>query len=305
MAPVHTARGRSLPNRSLSRAMYNILEKIQENPIQFRQLNCDGELLTEFDCPLDQPFADVWSHENFFVHMLEGRKGWYNQEGEVLVSAGETAFVRKGATLLKQYLDQPSCVVLFFVSDEFICDTLRSIGFERSKEQRAVPSVIRLNTGRVLHGFFQGMLAHFQEPRAARPELVRLKFRELLLSAVNDPENADLLAYFCSLLNAPVQERVRRVMEDNYMYNLELEQYARLSGRSLSAFKRDFQEVFGAAPGKWLRERRLERARTMLSTGRLQVSEVAFQCGFENLSHFSRVFKEAYGHAPALMREKV
>lgn len=282
--------------------MYNILDKIKSQPIIFRQLQCDDELLTEFNCPLKDPLEDIWSHENFFVHMLEGRKAWISAEEEVLVAAGGTAFVRKGATFLRQYLDQPSCVVLFFVSDAFICETLRSIGFERSKEHRAVPAVIPINTGRVLEGFFQGMLPHFQESRPARPELVRLKFGELVLAAVNDPDNAELLSYFCSLLNDPVQERVRRVMEDNYCFNMELAQLAKLSGRSLAAFKRDVQEVFGMPPGRWIRQRRLERARTLLGRGELQVSEVAFQCGFENLSHFSRAFKEAYGTTPATVR---
>lgn len=282
-------------------AMYNILEKIKNDPIGFRQLCLDEQLLTEFNCPMKNPLQDLWSHENFFVHMLEGRKGWYSLEGEVLLHPGETAFVRKGATLLRQYLDKPSCVVLFFVSDEFICDTLRSLGRERINEPHEVPNVIRVHTGLVLESFFQGMLAHFQEAKPS-DELLRLKFRELLLSVVSDAQNADVLNYFCSLLHDPVKERVRRVMEDNYTYNLELTDLARLSGRSLAAFKRDVQEIFGMPPGRWLRQRRLERAHSMLTTGELQVSEIAFQCGFENLSHFSRTFKEVYGHAPASVR---
>lgn len=120
---------------------------------------------------------------------------------------------------------------------------------------------------------------------------------------VGDPRNAEVLTYFCSLLHDPARERVRRVMEDNYQYNLQLEDFARLCGRSLSAFKRDFQEVFGMPPGRWLRQQRLERARALLRSTTMQVSEVAFQCGFENLSHFSRAFKEHFGHAPAALRE--
>ena len=55
-------------------------------------------------------------------------------------------------------------------------------------------------------------------------------------------------------------DRMRRIMEDNYMFNLSLEAYARMCGRSLSAFKRDFQQLYQAAPGRWLREQRLRRA---------------------------------------------
>lgn len=282
--------------------MYNLLDKVKQDPVVFRQLSCDKELITEFNCPLENVVQDIWSHENYFVHMLEGRKGWYSQEGERVLHAGETAFVRKGASIIKQYLDKPSCVVLFFLSDEFICETVRSMGLERRDRPQQPGTVIPVHTDRVLQGFFQGMIPHFQESRRSSPELLRLKFRELLLAVVNDPENEHLFGYFCSLLNDPVRERVRRVMEENYCFNLALTDLARLSGRSLAAFKRDVQDVFGMPPGRWIRQRRLERARTLLASSDLQVSEVAFQCGFENLSHFSRTYKEVFGVAPAASR---
>jgi AraC-like DNA-binding protein len=279
--------------------MFNFLEQIQADPVYYRQLRYDEQLVTEYNCPLDRPKQDLWSHENYVVYVLEGRKGWRHAEGELILGPGDAAFVRKGASIVDQYLEQPFCVVMFFFTDAFICDTLRQMGAERQRTGAVPPPVLSLRTGPVLHGFFHGMLPHFREAVPVRPELLQLKFRELLLSLLNEPHNAELLAYFCSLLNDPVHERMRRVMEDNYCFNLELEDYARLCGRSLSAFKRDFQQVFAEAPGKWLRLRRLERARGLLAEGTLQVSEVAFQCGFENLSHFSRVFKQTYGYSPA------
>lgn len=287
------------PAERSSRNVFNFLDTIKADPVYFRQLRCDDQLVTEYNCPLDRPQQDIWSHENYFVYVLEGRKGWRSAEGEVLLEQGQAAFMRKGANIVDQYLEQPFCVVIFFLTDAFICATLRASGIERRMHGEHPPSVVRLHAGALLDGFFHGMLPYFRESLVAKPELLELKFRELLLAVVHDPHNAALLSYFCSLLHDPAQERVRRVMEDNYSFNLQLEDYARMSGRSLSAFKRDFGEVFGAAPGKWLRERRLQRARTMLLGGGLQVSEVAFQCGFENLSHFSRTFKEAYGVTPA------
>ena len=284
--------------------MFNFLEGIQADPKYYRQLVCDDQLVTEYNCPLEQRMQDLWSHQGYFVFVLEGRKVWHTAQGAVVMDPGDVAFVRKGAGIVEQVFEKPFCVLLFFVSDEFICETLRALGPQPQRPSEQALPMMRLNSGPLMQGFVQSMLPHFREALPAQPELLRLKFRELLLTVITDPKNAAVLSYFCSLLRDPVHERVRRVMEDNYFFNLQLEEYARLSGRSLSAFKRDFQEVFGAAPGKWLRERRLERARTMLGTGRLQVSEVAFQCGFENLSHFSRVFKAAYGHAPAQLKER-
>lgn len=282
--------------------MFNFLEQIKADPGYYRQLRCDDELVTEYTCPLDRKMQDLWSHQGYFVFVLEGRKVWHTAEEAVVLNEGEAAFVRKGAGIVEQSFERPFCVVLFFLTDAFICETLRSLGPRQRRTDGPTPAMVRLNSGPVLQGFVLSMLPHFRETVPADPELLRSKFRELLLAVMSDPRNDRLLSYFCSLLRDPVHERVRRVMEDNYCFNLDLAEYARLSGRSLSAFKRDFQAVFGTTPGTWLRERRLERARTMLGSGHLQVGEVAFQCGFENLSHFSRAFKEKYGHAPAELR---
>ncbi len=84
-----------------------------------------------------------------------------------------------------------------------------------------------------------------------------------------------------------------------------MEEFARLSNRSLSAFKRDFQKEFNVTPGKWLVEKRLHNAMHLLSNAGKTVSEAAFESGFENPSHFSRAFRSYFGIAPASVKLQV
>ena len=93
-------------------------------------------------------------------------------------------------------------------------------------------------------------------------------------------------------------------MNDNYCFNLKLEQYATLCNRSLSAFKRDFEKSFQCTPGKWLLEKRLQHAVHLLTNTGKNVGEAAFESGFENPSHFSRSFKEKFGMPPAAVKQK-
>jgi len=88
-------------------------------------------------------------------------------------------------------------------------------------------------------------------------------------------------------------------MEKNFCFNLKLEDYADLSHRSLSTFKRDFKQQFNQSPGKWLSQRRVHYAANLVVNSNLSVSQVAFESGFEDLSHFSRVFKEIMGSNPS------
>ena len=74
----------------------------------------------------------------------------------------------------------------------------------------------------------------------------------MILTIADNPNNSEIQSYFSSLLNQPQAVSLQRVMDDNYCFNLKLEEYAQLSHRSLSAFKRDFQKHFDTTPGKWL-----------------------------------------------------
>lgn len=88
-------------------------------------------------------------------------------------------------------------------------------------------------------------------------------------------------------------------MTNNYMYNAPLERFAELSGRSLSTFRRDFMNLFGMQPHKWILQKRLETARKRIVENGERPSDIFWELGFETLAHFSRKFKERYGYSPS------
>ncbi|WP_260845799.1 AraC family transcriptional regulator [Paenibacillus sp. Y412MC10] len=78
-----------------------------------------------------------------------------------------------------------------------------------------------------------------------------------------------------------------------------------MSGRSLAAFKRDFQAIYNTSPLKWVRNRRLDKAKELLAETVLSVTDVCFSTGFENIAHFSKVFKERFGLPPSEFRRQL
>ncbi|MCE7766697.1 AraC family transcriptional regulator, partial [Pseudomonas putida] len=87
--------------------------------------------------------------------------------------------------------------------------------------------------------------------------------------------NSELLSYFNTLLQEPQHVSLQRVMEENYCFNLKLEDYAKLSCRSVSAFKRDFSKLYNTSPGKWLLMKRLDHALHLLTNLGKSVSDAA------------------------------
>ncbi|MBS1919793.1 MAG: helix-turn-helix transcriptional regulator [Bacteroidetes bacterium] len=284
--------------------MFNFYEsKLQESE-RFRLLKCGDSLITLYNCPLENKFVDLWSQHNYIVYVIEGRKIWHTAHGSYDLRKGACVFVRKGASIVEQFFDTSFCLVLFFVPDEFIFETLKTKSTPISKPGKKYEQVIAIAKNENLESFFNSMISYFDGAFEPDKSLLELKFRELILIMADNSHNTELLSYFGSLLREPMAISLQRVMEDNYCFNLKLKEYAELSNRSLSAFKRDFQKFFGNTPGKWLLEKRLTYAMHLLSNMNKTVAETAFESGFENTSHFSRSFKERFGMSPAAIKQK-
>lgn len=93
-------------------------------------------------------------------------------------------------------------------------------------------------------------------------------------------------------------------MLKNFMFNMPMEKFGYLTGRSLTTFKRDFKKTFNTTPQKWLTQKRLEFAHYQFAEKRKKPVDVCFEVGFENLSHFSHAFKKHFGYAPTALLER-
>ncbi|HQQ96433.1 MAG TPA: AraC family transcriptional regulator [Cyclobacteriaceae bacterium] len=146
------------------------------------------------------------------------------------------------------------------------------------------------------------MSNYLQQSQTIANELVEIKFKELLLSLVLNPKNYALACYLNAVRKA--DHDFEYVMRKNFLHELSLEDFAKLCGKSLSGFKRDFITHFGCPPGKWITEMRLKHAKSLLMTTDLTVNEICFDSGFKNPSHFSRAFRKQFEITPNQLRDR-
>ena len=87
-------------------------------------------------------------------------------------------------------------------------------------------------------------------------------------------------------------------MERHYMFNMTLDRFSYLTGRSLATFRRDFKKMYRTTPQKWLTAKRLQLAHYQLAEKQRKPNDIYIEVGFENLSHFSYAFKSHFGYSP-------
>ncbi|MDQ1165566.1 AraC-like DNA-binding protein [Flavobacterium sp. SORGH_AS 622] len=109
------------------------------------------------------------------------------------------------------------------------------------------------------------------------------------------PELKDILFDF----NEPGKIDLEAFMKKNFHFNVQLDRFAYLTGRSLATFKRDFQRIFEVSPSRWLLQKRLQQAYYLIKEKGKTPTEVYLEVGFEDLSHFSFAFKKQYGLSPS------
>ncbi|MGZ5134029.1 MAG: helix-turn-helix domain-containing protein, partial [Flavitalea sp.] len=190
-----------------------------------------------------------------------------------------------------------------FVPDDFITSVIKeSCARIPASKVEKTDTVINLYLDEVLFAYFPSVLSYFAKSEPPPGNLLEIKFKELILDLLLSAPNGPLCSYFKSLCDRS-KTSIRDIMEANFTYNLKLEEFAYLSGRSITSFKKDFINAFDCTPGKWLLKRRLEHAKYLLEVTDKNINELVFETGFENASHFIRVFKQAYGLAPLHFRK--
>lgn len=121
-------------------------------------------------------------------------------------------------------------------------------------------------------------------------------------------ENARTLAS-SSYARVTVEDDSRRILKvknfisKNYMDELRLPELASLAGMSSSAFSRFFKLHTGRNISEYIIDLRLGYAARMLVDTAKSISEIGFDCGFNNLSNFNRIFKKKKGCSPSEFRE--
>jgi AraC-like DNA-binding protein len=93
----------------------------------------------------------------------------------------------------------------------------------------------------------------------------------------------------------------REYLEENYQHNLTLSELANVSQLNEFALLRSFKKIHGLPPHAYLLQTRLRHAKTALEQ-KTNIAEVAFQHGFADQAHLTRVFKKTFGITPAVYR---
>ncbi|MGC5772163.1 helix-turn-helix domain-containing protein [Paenibacillus pabuli] len=220
------------------------------------------------------------------------------------VRSNEMVFLHKSIRIDYEKSGEPGSefkldYIMFFLNENMLEEFVQFSGYKPIYRVKEPVSVSIITVDEFTRAYIESLKPYLESPDKVKDGLVRLKFMELLYHL------ADSNNHFLLELLQPGRDKnsnISKIMEDNITNPVSISDLAYLSGRSLSTFKRDFQAIYHTSPLKWIRNRRLDQAKKLLLETTLSVTEICFSTGFENVAHFSKVFKLQFGLPPSEFR---
>ena len=160
-----------------------------------------------------------------------------------------------------------------------------------------------IEPGLVKNHHFTGRMSLGKEEFEKRKAEIDVKFMELLVTIsriyrLNSDENEK------KILPLKFGEVITWI-EKNFRQELSVEELSKKAGYSQRHFLRIFKETYHMTPTEYINAIRIEYACSRLRETEESVTDIAYDCGFRNMSYFYRVFKEKMSMTPQKYRKSI
>ncbi|MGG3308372.1 AraC family transcriptional regulator [Paenibacillus lautus] len=292
--------------KTRSDKMIKVPQELTNNWARKVSLKLDGLSVIEFSCQTEGRKGSYFLKEHLLLIVRSGVCTLRFEDRTYTVRSNELMFIHKSIAIEFEKMGAPNYnyaidYMMVFLNDKIVEELFKFAGIKPIHPVDDVIPVTVFPINECIRSYIETLKPFIEKPDEVNEGLVRVKLMELLFHVADSNER------FLYQLMQPINKdrsSIAKVMEENITNPVSLNDLAFLTGRSLATFKRDFQAIYHTSPLKWIRNRRLDKAKELLAETDLTVTDVCFSSGFENIAHFSKVFKEKFGFPPSEFRQK-
>lgn len=236
--------------------------------------------------------------ENLLILVMHGSKKIVCGDYTTTIAQGEFGLFKKGNYIMNQILTQELYEsLLIFISDEYMSEIRSLLNTQMVYEKSEVTApYIHGYIGESLQQECNQILRLLGDDKGNYEAILNLKIKELILYLLHGTASEQILQFIYTCTTET--DDLCDFMEHNYDKYHNINSIAHALSMSTSTFKRKFHQVYGCTPGKWINDKKLEKAARLLHTTDYFITDICFLCGFESISTFNVQFKKKFGVAP-------
>ncbi|EOY8497619.1 TPA: helix-turn-helix transcriptional regulator [Providencia stuartii] len=251
----------------------------------------------------ENPYSIIDQPTKGLIIIEKGSLIWESPTSIETLHCGDILYHKQGSYALKSTDDESDCEFLWIsLEDQFLREFINLYGSQLSDIERTETNsydVIRFTTSTLideLKNSFKAIVDQ-QYPRL----LVTLRISEFLLLLSYSEQGSKLLANLRQLSNRQA-ERLQNFMENNFLKEWKLADFAKTFGMGLTTFKELFNAVYSTSPRSWISEKRIMYAHQLLVNTQMSIVEISMEAGFSSQSYFTQSYRKRFGYTPSKSR---
>lgn len=278
--------------------------------IDYKKFDLFGKQLIQkvvLEPPFD--FSFPITEQACFLYMLDGDMQYLSQNSTIDIPSNYSLLlncVNSGNKIQNSNNDNKGEIVIV----TFHPDILKKI-YEKDLPKLFKPNnevsnqtSEKIKNDFLIKKYIEGLLFYFENPSLISEEILVLKLKEIIL-LLSQTQNADIIQTILSQLFSPATYTFKQIIEANLFTQINIEELAKRTNLSTSSFKREFKKLYNDSPANYIKTKRLERAAELLLISSERITDIAFDCGFNDLANFTKSFNDKYKITPTNYRSKM
>ncbi|WP_312900460.1 AraC family transcriptional regulator [Chryseobacterium taichungense] len=242
-----------------------------------------------------------------FIYVLKGELEYQVNQEETKIPADYSLFQNciSSGKRIHHSKQEKNCQIVIVT---FYPDILKKIYdrefptlLQKPKHLISNKSSEKINNDFLIKKYVEGLLFYFENPSLVNEDILILKLKEIILLLAQS-QSADSIQLILSQLFSPTTYSFKQIVEAHLFSQLTIEQLAEQNNLSVSSFKREFAKIYNDTPANYIKNKKLERAAELLLISDERITDIAFDCGFNDLATFTKSFNDKFHTTPTNYR---
>lgn len=257
----------------------------------------ESEVFTRLDFPKGLVYPRKKQKRNVILFVLEGEIRIDSKEyPDTVVGANQFILQAVGSEIEGKALQNTEAILYQFDELTNVCD-------HRFKKLADLPEpplhYDPMEMCAPLRLFMESMRIYIESDLICR-DFIEAKRKEFIFILLSYYPLRTLKVFYHPVL--AYENSFRYFVQQNYLRVKTVEEFAQLGHYSVASFRRLFKTVFNESAYQWMLKQKSNRILKTLQDKKLSISEIAYQFGFDDLSHFSHFCKTSFGKSPRAIR---
>lgn len=277
--------------------------------IDYKKIELYGKTLIQ-KIALKPPFDFAFAISDYacFIFSLEGDMQFHVDDEPIAIPRNYSIFLNciytgnKISNVISS--DKNEIVVISFHPDilKKIYERELPLLLQQPKNKISNQSSEKISNDFLIRKYMEGLLFYFENPSLVNDDILILKLKEIIL-LLSQTQNAETIQVILSQLFSPTTYTFKQVIDAHLFLQVGVEELARKTNLSVSSFKREFTKLYNDTPANYIRTKRLEKAAELLLASDQRITDIAFDCGFNDLANFTKSFHDKFTLSPTQYRQ--